>query len=177
MPSCCLFTQNICFHMAHQGSNSFFVYLTIFSPFSRVYGASLVAQTVKRPSAMQDTRVWSLGWEDPLEKETAAHSSILAWKIPWTEEPGRLPSMGLQSVRHDWASLHSDVSNSLFRIPERKSEETCIKSLVKPCSNSPRRCYLWYNLLWYRRVGVENNGVNIYPHYLQLSPRQFIKFI
>ena len=61
---------------------------------------SLVAQTVKRLSAMQEIWVRSLGWEDPLEKEMAAHSSILAWKIPWTEEPGRLPSMGLQRVGH-----------------------------------------------------------------------------
>ena len=52
---------------------------------------SLVAQTVKRLSAMQETWVQSLGWEDPLEKEMAAHSSVLAWKIPWTTEPGRLP--------------------------------------------------------------------------------------
>ena len=50
---------------------------------------SLVAQTVKRLSAMQETWVQSLGWEDPLEKEMAAHSSVLAWKIPWTTEPGR----------------------------------------------------------------------------------------
>ena len=56
--------------------------------------ASLVAQTVKRPPGMPETQVQSLGWEDPLEKEVAAHSSTLAWKIPWTEEPGRLQSMG-----------------------------------------------------------------------------------
>ena len=56
---------------------------------------------------MQETRVQSLGWEDPLEKEMAIHSSTIAQKIPWTEEPGRLQSMGLQRVRHDWAtSLH-----------------------------------------------------------------------
>ena len=64
-------------------------------------GASLVAQTVKCLSAMQETRVQSLGWEDPLEKEMAAHSSILAWKIPWTAEPGRLPSVGSQRVGHN----------------------------------------------------------------------------
>ena len=63
--------------------------------------ASLVAQTVKRLSAMQETRVRFLGWEDTLEKEMAAHSSILAWKMPWTAEPGRLPSMGSLRVRHD----------------------------------------------------------------------------
>ena len=52
-------------------------------------------------SAMQDTQVQSLGWEDPLEKEMAAHSNILAWKIPWIAEPGRLPSMGSQRVGHN----------------------------------------------------------------------------
>ena len=52
--------------------------------------ASLVAQMVKNLSAMQETLVQSLGWEDPLEKGMATHSSILAWRIPWTEEPGKL---------------------------------------------------------------------------------------
>ena len=66
-----------------------------------MFGASLVAQTVKCLSVMQETGVRSLGWEDPLDKEMAAHSSILAWKIPWTVEPGRLPFMGSQRVRHD----------------------------------------------------------------------------
>ena len=63
--------------------------------------ASLMAQTVKNLLAMQETWVLSLGWEDPLEKEMATHSSILAWRIPWTEEPGGLQSMGLQRVGHD----------------------------------------------------------------------------
>ena len=63
--------------------------------------SSLVAQTVKRLSAMQEIQVRSLGWEDPLEKEMATHSSTLAWKIPWMEEPGRLQSMGSQRVRHN----------------------------------------------------------------------------
>ena len=63
--------------------------------------ASLVAQRLKCLPAMWETRVQSLGREDPLEKEMATHSSILAWKIPWMEEPGRLQSMGLQRVRHD----------------------------------------------------------------------------
>ena len=63
--------------------------------------ASLVAQTVKNPPAVQVTWVRSLGWEDPVEKEMASHSSILAWKIPWTEEPGGLQSTGSQRVQHD----------------------------------------------------------------------------
>ena len=56
---------------------------------------------VKCLPAMQETQVRSLGWEDPLEKEMATHCSILAWKIPWTDDPGRLQSMGSQRVRHD----------------------------------------------------------------------------
>ena len=63
--------------------------------------ASLLAQIVNNLPAMQETRVQSLGQEDPLEKGMATHSSIPAWRIPWTEEPGRLQSMGLQRVRHD----------------------------------------------------------------------------
>ena len=74
---------------------------------------SLVAQTVKRLSAMQETQVLFLGREDPLEKEMAIHSNSLAWKIPWTEEPDRLQSMGSQRVRHNrvtsvhFTSLHN----------------------------------------------------------------------
>ena len=62
---------------------------------------SLVAQMVKCLSTMRETRIRSLGREDPLEKEMAIHSSTIAWKIPWTEEPGRLQSMGSQRVGHD----------------------------------------------------------------------------
>ena len=62
---------------------------------------SLVAQMVKRLSTMRETQVRSLGWEDLPEKEMAIHSSTIAWKIPWTEEPDRLQSMGSQRVRHD----------------------------------------------------------------------------
>ena len=75
--------------------------------------ASLVAQKVKNPSAMWKTWVWSLGWKDPLEG-MATHSSILAWRIPWTEKPGGLQSMGLQRVRHDWATKHSTALGCTF---------------------------------------------------------------
>ena len=63
--------------------------------------AALVAQRLKCLPAMLETWVRSLGWDDPLEKEMATHSSILAWRIPWTEEPGGLQSMGSQRVGHD----------------------------------------------------------------------------
>ena len=66
--------------------------------------AALVAQRLKRLLAIWETWVRSLGQEDPLEKEMVTHSSILAWRIPWMEEPGGLQSMGSQRVRHDWTT-------------------------------------------------------------------------
>ena len=65
------------------------------------YCMTMVAQMVKHLPVIQKTQVQSLGWEDPLEKEMATHSSILVWRIPWTEEPGGLPSRGSQRVGHD----------------------------------------------------------------------------
>ena len=75
--------------------------LEIFSLIKNLFGASLVAQRLKRLPAMWETWIQSLGWGDPLEKEMATHSSILAWRIPWMEEPGGLQSMGSQRVGHD----------------------------------------------------------------------------
>ena len=75
---------------------------------------------VKRPFTMWETWVQALGWEDPLEKEMAIQSSTIAWKIPWTEEPGRLQSMGSQRVGHDWATSLS-LSISPFPVPGNHS--------------------------------------------------------
>ena len=71
-------------------------------------GGFFKAQVVKNLPIMQETKVWSLYQEDPLEKKTATHCSVLPWRIPWTEEPGRLQSMGSHLVRHDW------VTNTFF---------------------------------------------------------------
>ena len=71
------------------------------SLFSDIYWASLVAQMVKKIPAVQESQVQSLGGEDPLEKGMTTHLSTLAWRIPWTEEPGGLQSIGSQRVRHD----------------------------------------------------------------------------
>ena len=79
-----------------------FSYLLVFIDTLRGF---LVAQSVKSLPAMQKTWVQFLGWEDPLEKEVATHSSILAWRIPWTEEPCRLQSTGSQRVRQEWSDL------------------------------------------------------------------------
>ena len=73
-------------------------------------GASLVAQRLKHLPAKRETWVRSLGWEDPLEKEMATHSSILAWRIPWKEEPGGLQSKGSQRVGHNWTTSLSYLS-------------------------------------------------------------------
>ena len=82
----------------------FFTFSTLHLSYFLLAWASLVAQIIKRLPAVQETRVQSLGQENPLEKGIATHSSTLSWKIPWTEEPGRLQSIGLQRVRHDLAT-------------------------------------------------------------------------
>ena len=84
----------------------------------------LVAQTVKNLPAMQEAWVQFLGQEDPLEKGMATHSSILAWRIPWTEEPGCLQSVGLQRVRHDWACMALQYFRHYFQPLAGNSDTT-----------------------------------------------------
>ena len=85
-----------------------------------VFSASLVAQMVKSLPAVRETRVRSLGWKIPLEKEMATHSSILAWKIPWMEKPGGLQSMGSPRVGHSRVTSLSLSSILTWRIPWRE---------------------------------------------------------
>ena len=85
--------------------NLIILLLFFFLSINSTLRSSLVAQTVKYLPAVQETQVRSLDWEDPLEKGIATHSSILAWRIPWTEEPSGLQSIGLQRVRYDWSDL------------------------------------------------------------------------
>ena len=83
--------------------------------------ASLVAQMVRNLPEMQETRVWSLGWEDLLEKEMATHSNILAWRNPQTEEPDELQTMRWQGVQHDWVintHTHADDATLIAEIKE-----------------------------------------------------------
>ena len=93
------------------------------SAYLPIIRTSLLAQTVKRLPTMWETSVQSLGREDPLEKEMVTHSSILAWEIPWMEEPGGLQFMGSQRVGHDWATslthslTHSLTQSSLTILP------------------------------------------------------------
>ena len=96
--------------------------------------ASLVAQMVKCLPAMQETWVRFLGWKDPLEKEMAIHSSTLAWKIPWTEEPDSLQSMGSQRVGHDWETSFS-LSEDPAPPPDCKLKCLCSthREIICPC--------------------------------------------
>ena len=100
-------------------------------------GASLVAQMIKHLPAMRETWVRSLGLEDALEKEMATHSSILAWRIPWTEEPGGLQSMRSQRVRHDWATHFH------FQAGWQYTALMCSFFYLEPacCSMSSSNCY------------------------------------
>ena len=95
--------HNFLIHSSANGHLGFFHVLAIVNSSEvdiKVHVPS-VAQMVKRLSTMWETRVRSLGWEDPFEKEMVTHSSTIAWKILWTEEPGGLQSMGSQRVRHN----------------------------------------------------------------------------
>ena len=131
--------------------------------------ASLVAQRVKRLAVMRKTQVWSLGLEDPLEKEMATHLSILAWRIPWTEEPDRLQSMGARGRGHEeGGSAYAKVRLSL-RSPSGNSWASTPKTRV--CLLSALCFHLH---LWLYRGAV--------PHYLSLKKRvnlqfQLIKFL
>ena len=114
-----------------------------------LHQASLVTQTVKHLPTMRETWVWSLRWEDPLEKEMATHSSIHAWEIPWTKEPGGLQSMGSQRVRHDWMTSFFQH----YRIVKTKelhwldSKQKLMKTKVKSDMGVKTGFPEWKNLL------------------------------
>ena len=102
--------------------------------------ASLVAQTVKNPPAMRETWVQSLSWEDALEEGMATYCSILAWRIPWTEEPGGLQSMGLQRVGHDWVTKHSTAQHCYSNITWLLQGKIFFKIQKPPRQRSKTNC-------------------------------------
>ena len=113
----------------------------------------LVAQTVKNLPAMQETQVWSLHWEEPLETGLATHSGIPAWRIPWTEEPGGLQSMGSQRVVHDW------VTNTLtFSLTHRKCTDKVVISIFFPL------CF-FLTILLKLAIGSPFHGIVFFPLY------------
>ena len=127
-----------------------------------------MAQTVKRLPARQKTWVQSLGQEDPLEKEMATHFSTLAWKIPWTEEPGRLQSMGSQRVGHDWVtSLSLSVKAMIFPVVMYGCESWTIKK-AECWRMDAFELYCWRRLLrvpWTARRSNQSILKEISPEY------------
>ena len=134
----------------------------------KTLGASLVAQMVKLLPAVWKTWVQSLGWEDPLEKEMATHSSTPAWKIPWTEEPGRLQSMGLQKVGHDWVTSLHFCAQTWLQDFHRGQERADLTSL---CTSSFCKIYLW--LHW---VFVATHGLSLVAASRGYSSLWFVGF-
>ena len=115
----------------------------------------MVVQKVKHLPAMWKIHVRYLGWEDPLEKEMATHSSTLAWKIPWTEEPGGLQSMGSQTVGHDWAtslSFFPSKTKNYTVLLMRKYEE--VKLVFK---------YWDLNTLKFNHIFTSKSSLEIVP--------------
>ena len=124
---------------------------------------------VKNPPAMQETRVWSLGWEDPLEKEMATHPSILVWKVPWTEKSGRLQSMGSLRVRHDWTAkqqqgyLTPESINQalLFHIPSFGWSQDSLSPHRRKWQPTPvllpRKFHGWRSLVGYSPRGCKES--------------------
>ena len=116
----------------------------------------LVDQMVQNLPAMWETWVRSLGQEDPLEKGMATHSSILAWRIPWTEEPGGLQSMGSQRVRHDWATnTYPLVAQTVKNLPAMP--ETRVQSLGQE-SSSEKGMATHSNILARRTLWIDKPG-------------------
>ena len=135
-----------------------------------------IACTPPKPLlTMQETQVRFLGWEDALEKEMAIHSSTLAWKLPWTEEPDRLQSTGLQRVGHDWAT---SLSLSPF---SPKSQTSCFPYLFGAVSQSYLKCCLLCNNLHFAPKKVHSHAVHFFKsamnlHALDLSISQLFYF-
>ena len=135
---------------------------------------SLVSQMVKHLLTMWRTWVWSLGQEDPLEKEMATHSSTLAWEISWTEEPGRLQSMGSQRVRHDWVTKLSlsyaqwvqfslsVMSDSLPPHGLQHARLPCPSPTPRDCSNSCPLSQWWHPTI--------SSSVVLFSSFLQSFP-------
>ena len=135
--------------------------------------ASLVAQRLKRLPAMLDTWVWFLGQEDPLEKEMATHSSILAWRIPWTEEPVGYSPWGSEELRHDWAtSLHFHFLMGISPL----SSGLPVRQPPTPSSSSPTAFGNWR----LPPQGEQNEETDVWPSgfslfFLQLRSSFFLK--
>ena len=121
--------------------------------------SSQVAQWVKNLPAKQETRVWSLGWEDPLEEGMADHFSILTWEIPGTEEPGRLQSKGSHRVGHDWSNwphMHEILSNKKEQISDIQNNMNTSQNFQLSERNWNRKYMFYYYMYRKFRKGRAN---------------------
>ena len=123
-------------------------------------GASQVAQMVKNLPTVQETWVRSLGWEDPLKKGMETHSSILACRIPWTEEPSRLQPMGSQRVGHDWVT-NTHTHRTFRRLKPETGKMITVKSNLFYSLDNQKNLEIYFNLIlmtgrdkrqWWKRV-------------------------
>ena len=126
---------------------------------------SLVAQIVKNLSAMQETRVWSLGQKDPLEKGMVTHSNNLAWKITWTEEPGGLQSIGLQRVGHDWVTNpHSSANLNFLFLKMFRNRVYPVSQLQMPSQLWTVELFPCSLIFWNMRSDMQHQSVIPFPH-------------
>ena len=128
---------------------------------------------VKNLPAMWETRVWSLGWEDALEKRMTTHSSILAWRIPCTEEPDRLQSMGSQRAEHDWAT-NTHTTNEL-KFYSRLFPHVWQLTTKNPSGNE------WWNKPWYLEIitlsDANQTKTNIIWYHLYVESKKWHNII
>ena len=122
--------------------------------------ASLVAQLVKNLPAMREIWVWSLGWEGSLEEGMATHSSILAWRIPWTEQPGGLQSMGSHRIRHNWVIKHTHTHTHTQEAPTGKNSGMIWTSakMVSAMRWNTMNCYIHTHTPSHRGHSVVSTG-------------------
>ena len=142
---------------------------------------SLVIHTVKNLPAMQETQVWSLDWEDSLEKWMATHASILVWRIPWTEEPGGLQSLGLQRVGHNWAT--NSFTFPLFQlrlwyfypvtIHTKELNPSFAAAITNYCTKVQKTCSSHWWLLSKSPMG---NSINRYENKMITAENRFMLF-
>ena len=131
--------------------------------------ASLVAEIAKNPSAMQETWVRSLGWEDPLEKGKNTGYPLqyfLAWRIPWTEEPGRLQSIGSQRIRHNWATSTTERKDMTWFWVSSPPSQTSLDRLSFLCSPF-QACHKELVASWHALIrfnGLAQKFVHVFPY-------------
>ena len=134
-----------------------------------IFRAFLGGSAVKNSPAMQEMQFQSLGWEDPLEEEMATYSSILAWEIPWTEEPGRLQAMGSQKFRHDLATKQQHRDIYIFMYQFSSVPQSCL-TLCDPMNRSMRGLPIHHQLPKFTQTHVHQISDAIQPSHPLSSP-------